>query len=68
MAAGFVMIGGGASSTSTAALSCPSALGQACGPVDLVIGTVCYAPIPSAPTIGPVTLKIEGRLAYCPEL
>ena len=59
------IVGGHASS---AAFSCPSALTSACAPVDLVVGTVCYSSIPATPTIGPVTLRLEGRLANCPDL
>lgn len=68
MAAGVLGLAAGGSAAAPQAISCPSALGEACGPVDLIIGTACYQPIPPIPTVGPVTLSLEGRLLYCPEL
>ncbi|MDP1793298.1 MAG: hypothetical protein Q8K63_04090 [Acidimicrobiales bacterium] len=64
---GFALVSGGGSSST--ALDCPTnpALATACGSANLVIATVCHTPAPDIPTIGFVTIKIEGRLpVYCP--
>ncbi len=53
---------------SAQALSCPSALGAACGIVDPAIGTVCYSPLPQLPTIEFITISSSGRLVNCPQL
>lgn len=57
---------GGDRGTVAEAPTCPSALGAACGPVGLVIGTACYTPLPEIPTMGPVTINIdETRIVSC---
>ena len=58
----------GSSGPATQALACPSALGPACGPVDLVIATACYTDVPDIPTVAFVTVDLEGRPVACPEL
>lgn len=57
-------LGGG----SVQALDCPvGQLSQACGAVDLVVATVCSNTTPAVPTIGPVTIDIEGGApVQCP--
>jgi hypothetical protein len=50
------------------ALSCPSALGAACGVIDPAIGTVCYSPLPQVPTIEFITIQSSGRLLNCPDI
>jgi hypothetical protein len=60
--------GGGASSQ---AIDCPGgnpAVANACGLANTVVLTACYSPVPSPPTVGPVSITIEGRLPlYCPD-
>jgi hypothetical protein len=48
------------SAGSTQALSCPTALGAACGPVDLVVGTVCGSGLPTLPSAPGITIEPDG--------
>jgi len=57
------------SGVTTQALDCPGTVGVACAGVDLVYGTVCYGTGTDVPTIGPVTIDVEGApTVECPPL
>ena len=58
------------STASIRALDCPVAgLATACGAADLVISTVCNPALPEVPTVGPVTIDVDGGgILVCPEL
>jgi hypothetical protein len=52
------------------ALDCPvNDLATVCGAVDLVVATVCNQPLPAVPTIGFVTIDVEGGApVQCPDI
>ena len=53
------------------ALTCPGGaqLATVCGAVDTVIATACTNPLPPIPTIGFITLDVQGgALLVCPDL
>ncbi|HUR77354.1 MAG TPA: hypothetical protein VMZ22_05370 [Acidimicrobiales bacterium] len=61
--------GPGSGGATPAALDCPvGALEPACGAANPVVGTVCGNPIPSLPTVGPVSVRIDngGPIVACP--
>lgn len=61
-------VGFAAQGSSAQALSCPSALGGACGVVNPVISTLCYQPLPQVGTIDFITIQTNGRPLPCPDL
>jgi hypothetical protein len=50
------------------ALDCPGAgLESVCGAANLVVSTACYTPLPGLPTVGVVTIDVEGGApVQCP--
>jgi hypothetical protein len=57
------------SGVTTQALDCPGAAATACAGVGLVYGAVCYGTGTDVPTIGPVTIDVEGApTVECPAL
>lgn len=58
------------SGESVQAIACPAAgLESACGAANVVVSTACYTPLPRLPSLGVVTIDVEGGApVQCPTL